>query len=216
MLLGYYDNYICENYVATTYESGNGTSEAFHQLLNGYVYGDQPQGGIYIHDAAVGINAYLSARRITACLNPVYSTADAARERVFSLIKSGQPAVASMSTSLGGEVNHSVLVYGVQYDSDTVVSASQVKFIVHMGWGDSYNAYVTSGGWYYECGYLSHNDHSYGMWKPNGSAIHKRVCPCGALQTEMHSKYWNSSTKKCSRCGYVGAISTITSVQHEK
>lgn len=214
MLLGYYDNYICDQYVAAAYESGSGTSEAFHQLLNGYVYGDQPQGGIFIHDAAVGINTYLSSRKITARLNSVYSTADAARERVFSLIKSGQPAAASMSRSLGGEANHSVLVYGIQYNPELMVAASQTKFIVHMGWDDAYNAYVTAGAWYYECGYLSHNTHSYGVWTQNGTATHKRVCPCGATETESHSKYWNSSTKKCSRCGYVGNISTVTSVQY--
>lgn len=214
MLLGYYDNFICDQYVEAKYECGKGTNEAFHLLLNDYVYGDDPVGGIYIRNAAAGINTYLSERGISARLLSEHSTLAKARDKIFNSILSGQPVIASMSTIHGAEYDHSVLVYGVQYDPEIVVSASQAKFVVHMGWGINTAAYVTSGSWYYECGYLSHNTHSYGLWKQNGSATHKRVCPCGAAQTESHAGYWNASTKKCSRCGYVGNISTVSSGQY--
>lgn len=214
MLLGCYDTYICDQYVASAYESGDGTSEAFHQLLNGYVYGSLPQGGIFIHDAAAGINSYLSSRKITARLISEYSSAEKAKNKIYSTVCSGKPVVASMSTGLGAKYNHSVLVYGVQYDPQLLNSDTEMTFIVHMGWGDTYNAKVTSAIWYYECGYMSHNTHSYGIWKPNGTATHKQTCPCGAGKTESHAGYWSSSTKKCSRCGYVGSISEAASVQY--
>ncbi len=214
MLLGYYDNFICDQYVASKYECGNGTNEAFHLLLNDYVYGDNPVGGIYIRNAAVGINNYLQERGIIARLLSEYATPDKARNKIFSSILSGYPVAASMSTIHGAEYDHSVLVYGVQYNPETTVKGSQAKFIVHMGWGIEDTAKVISGAWFYECGYLSNNTHSYGLWKKNSTATHKRVCPCGAVQTESHAGYWDSSTKKCSRCGYVGNITTVTAVQY--
>lgn len=214
MLLGYYDNFICDQYVAAEYESGDGTSESFHQLLNDYVYGDKSEGAIYIKNAAVGINSYLQERGIIARLVSEYATPDKARNKIFSSILSGYPVAASMSTIYGATHNHSVLVYGVQYNPETTVKGSQAKFIVHMGWGIEDTAKVISGAWFYECGYLSNNTHSYGLWKKNSTATHKRICPCGAVQTESHADYWDSSTKKCSRCGYVGNITTVTAVQY--
>ena len=64
ILLGYYDNYVSESYVATSYEQGNGTSEAFHQYLCGYVYGVSTPGGIALGNAAVGLNHYLADRQL--------------------------------------------------------------------------------------------------------------------------------------------------------
>lgn len=162
MLLGYYDNFVDEDFVPTQYEDGNGTSEAFHQLLNQFVYGNSPAGGIFIHDALPGINAYLIDRMIWATMESEYTSQTSAINSMINNLAAGVPVIASMGTHVGAAYDHTVLVYEIYYiDSDPTGTASVT---VNMGWGDTINddgqfntVYTTSAGWFYECGYLQYH-----------------------------------------------------------
>lgn len=161
MLLGYYDNFIDENFVPTQYEEGNGTSEAFHQLLNGYVYGTSALGGIFIHEALPGINAYLTDQTVWARMVSDNSSQTSIINNIIDNLAGGDPVIASMGTHLGATYDHTVLIYSVTYYNDDPAGTAAVR--MNMGWGDTINdsgqyntAYVTTAGWFYECGYLEY------------------------------------------------------------
>lgn len=160
MLLGYYDNFIDEDFVPIQYEDGNGTTEAFHQLLNLYVYGTSPLGGIFIRDAVPGINAYLTNQMVLATMESEYTSQASAINCIINNLAAGSPVIGSMDEVFGAENNHTALIYGVHYyNSDPINTAT---LTVHMGWGNTgpgyviggYNVYSASAGWFYECGYL--------------------------------------------------------------
>lgn len=162
MLLGYYDHNICDSYIATEYTtsesttSSAGTTESFHQLLCDYVYGDNAQGGIYISDAAVGINAYLSSRSIPVTL--ICNTGDdvqGTKVKIVSLIDHDHPAIVSMAKTYGASVDHTVLVYGYKYISSTGnVNYDTLMYRVHYGWSSPNDAYCSSA-WFYQYGHIT-------------------------------------------------------------
>lgn len=221
MLLGYYDRYANEKFVPTEYESGSGTSEAFHQLLNDYVYGDSQQKGIFIHDAATGINEYLSSHMLSCVLESQYSSASDARNSMLSRLQSGEPVIASMGTIHGALYDHSVLVYRVTYDSANPIPSA--VFTMNMGWhsgpldGQSRTEYVASASWFYECGYIKNTceSHSYvSNWQDYNGAYHYRNCAnCTQLLFESHSERWNSILGRCMACGHEGYYQEILSTR---
>lgn len=159
ILLGYYDNYVDEDFVPMQYEDGNGTTEAFHQLLNLYVYGTSPLGGILIRDAVPDINAYLTNQMVLATMVSEYTSQTSAINSMINNLASGAPVIASMGIDYGAAYNHTVLIYSVSYYNGDPTGTAAVT--MHMGWHDSddegpYKAYVATAGWFYECGYLQY------------------------------------------------------------
>lgn len=207
ILFGYYDIFVNNAFVDIYYRQGNGTNDAFHQLLNSYVYESQPKGAIFIHEAANGLNRYLSSRNVTARLCSEYATNNSARTKILNELAGGRPVIASMKKSLGAEWNHSVVVYRATFDSANPLGTATLQ--MHCGWLDDepHCAFVALISWFYECGYLTClNGHS-GVWKDNGLYTHIRTCTvCGNAETEAHSAHWNPLLGKCIRCGRTGSI----------
>ena len=206
MLFGYYDVYVNDKYVSSVYRSGTGTTESFHQLLNSYVYGTGSRGGIKIRDACPGFNNYLTSVSVSSRLYSIYSSPDNARNKIISMLSTGRPVIASMSTTYGADINHSVLVYGATVNASQPVSTA--TFRTHYGWKDQRYSYVVSAGWFYECGYLDcPSSHSYGMWKDTGPTLHQRTCNyCAYYENEAHYLFWDNNLKKCMRCKRTGTI----------
>lgn len=154
ILLGYYANFVNSRFVPTQYRDGNGTTESFHQLLNSYVYKNNQQGGIYIHDAVSGINSYLSSQGLGYRMQYYNNSIQAnVINKMVSTLTAGRPLIASVGMSYGATYNHTMVIYGVEYNSTTSIMASAI-FRVHMGWSAPYTAMSISGSWFYECGYI--------------------------------------------------------------
>lgn len=206
MLLGYYDVYVNNNFVANTYRYGTGTTESFHTLLNSYVYGSDPLGGIYIRDAVAGINSYLRSRNLNCNLFAVYSSQNAAIQRIITTVTNGQPIVASMGKGYDAPYNHTVLVYRVAYSPADPVGTA--VFTVHMGWSSSSShQFVASASWFYECGFInsSCSSHTLTAWRSLNATSHIRNCQyCTYTVKESHSGYWDAINGRCTRCGYTG------------
>lgn len=156
ILFGYYNNFVSTNFVPTNMRDGNGTSEAFHQYLNGYVYGSNPQAAIGIYYAKSGLNNYLASRGNT---QRMYSKhyADYGSGLYTSMenyLNSNMPLIASMNTANGANWNHTCVVYGMTY-AYAAPTASKV-FVAHMGWHSDthYNHYLFNHAWIYEFGYV--------------------------------------------------------------
>ena len=121
ILFGYYDHNVHDAYIDDDYTtptsstSSAGTTEVFYQLLCNYVYGDSPQGGIYIHNAAPGLNDYLDSRSLPISFLFTSINVDTTQTKVIELIDNNHPCIASFGTNYGGDINHSVLVYGYRY-----------------------------------------------------------------------------------------------------
>lgn len=207
MLFGYFDQFVDDSFVPSQYEEGSGTNEAFHQLLNDYVYGSSPEGGIFIHDAQEGFNDYLSSRPITARLLSEHSSNSSARTKIISELADGRPVIASMGENLGANWNHTALIYGVSYDPSNMLGTAVVQF--HNGWNKNkpeMRAFYSSINWFYECGYMSCVEgHSFGRWTGNAYG-HSSVCSCGEREEEPHGEFWDSLRNRCIRCGYSGPI----------
>ena len=204
MLLGYYDNYVNDNYVRTVFEDGVGTTEVFHQLLNNYIY-DSPseQGGIFIHDACAGTNEYLESEKFHSTLVSVNYSQYAAINAIINQLDAGYPVVASMGTHLGATYDHSVLVYRVVYDS--LDPTNTAVLTMNMGW-QSLNtaAFVANASWFYECGYMIDINHEFSNWIDDGD-FHIRTCNmCTETQQEAHHMIGNNGETHCSECGKLG------------
>ncbi|MBQ8280964.1 MAG: hypothetical protein IJZ25_01005 [Lachnospiraceae bacterium] len=156
ILLGYYDEYVNDTYVSSVYKDGTGTTEAFHQLLNSYVYGENAQGGIFIRDALDGFNAYLDARNVSTTFKSEYGVQKAVLNKMYMLIYNNTPMIASIGSHLGSYWDHTCVVYGAIYrQGPSIDPTDSIVFRVHMGWHDYvYNTYTASGAWFYECGYI--------------------------------------------------------------
>lgn len=202
ILLGYYDNYVNQQYVHDDYEDSIGTNEAFHQLLNDFIYGDSPQGGIYIRDTVNAINRYLSIVGIRANYQSQNGSPSNIASVIVSKIRQNRPIVASTGTHYGATYDHTVVVYGATYNPDYQIGTA--VFHVHTGWHQ--NTYATwSASWFYELGYISCalNSHGENMyWIPIDDNQHGTVCYCGEHARESHSEYINPSTGICSKCGW--------------
>lgn len=153
ILLGYYDEFVDDNYVATRFRDGKGTHESFHQHLNDYVY-TGAQEGIYIREALTGINSYLADTGINERMYSIYSSQGRAVNKVISMLESERPVIASMGTAYGATWDHTVVVYGAVYNTTTGAMPSAV-FQVHMGWGQGHTSEVVNANWFYECGYIA-------------------------------------------------------------
>ena len=222
MLLGYYDYFINDTFVDTVYEEGVGTSEGFHQLLNNYVYGNSSQGGIFIRGTTTAINRYLAGQGLKCELKSEHTTQSSAIDQAIALIRSGNPVIASMGSHLGALYNHSVLLYGVTFDTDN--STDTAVFTMNMGWhngthnGQSDMSYVASASWFYECGYIESTctSHRLSLWKELDSTYHQRNCIlCNYYESGMHIDSWDSLNTKCTKCGRTGSSGGIMSLYNE-
>lgn len=212
ILFGYYDNYVNDNFVATLYEDGVGTTEEFHQLLNDYVYGASSQEGIYIHDALPGLNSYLNTRNVCAVMNSEYSSKTAAINQIISSLQQGHPVIASMATLYGADWDHTVVIYSTNFDSSDPVGTA--CFQMHLGWyddgvGRSETEFVASASWFYECGYINVFDsHNYSPYTSISTSSHQSVCSnCNHRITAFHEMTpWNRTSKhhsrSCTVCSY--------------
>lgn len=208
MLLNYYDNFINSGFIATQYDEGNGSSESFHQLLCDYVYGTNPQGGIFIHDASNGITNYLLETGLHYSLESEYSSPNNAVAKIIATLISGKPAIASMSQAYNAPWEHSVLVYSVTFDSANPVPTAVLT--MNMGWknsGSQYLSYVASASWFYECGYLSNNSsiHTMNAWEDVNTLYHTRSCSsCSFTEKGFHCDVWDSVNRRCTLCPRMG------------
>lgn len=180
MLLGYYDHNICDQYIADQYvtqassTSSAGTTEAFHQLLCDYVYGDNAQGAIFISEALTGLNAYLDSRSLPVSFisNSVHNVRTT-QNKIVSLIEHDHPAIASYFELYGATANHTMVVYGYKYteyndgnisidainnnssNSTDAINYDTLMFRVHCGWGSGNNDVYYSSSWYSQYGYIT-------------------------------------------------------------
>ena len=172
ILLGFYDSFVHDTYVADMYRTvatssqSAGTTEAFHQLLCNYVYGDGNREGIHIHTALSGFNNYLAGRGMNIRFesNSTSSVVDT-RLKVTAMINRGHPVIASMATSYGASINHTVVVYGykvistsgggIEFSSvGTNASTTTTTYRVHYGWRNQNSDVWVSSDWFYRYGAL--------------------------------------------------------------
>lgn len=213
MLLNYYDNYVDDDFIAAQYEEGNGSSEAFHQLLCDYAYGSNAQGPIYIYEAAPGITSYLHDRKFHYSLESENSSQDDAISKMIITLGNGKPVIASMGTHLDAPWDHSVLVYSVTFDSAAPVESAVLT--MNLGVKDAgadYRSYVASASWFYECGYLTNNAgvHEMSEWIDQNSIYHIRTCyDCSFVEKGLHYESWNVAKQRCTVCPRRGSCANI-------
>ena len=211
ILFGYYDNYVNDNFVASEYENGVGTTRFFHELLNDYVYGFSEEGGIFITDALDGLNNYLYTRDVCAHMNSERASQSDAISQIIISLQQGDPVIASMGTTYDADWDHTVVIYSASfYQSDPIGTAC---FTMHMGWHNSSEVeseteFVASASWFYECGYLDvYEGHNYGPYVYTSSHRKKTCSNCDHIVTESHTYgEWTRTpirhSRTCSVCGY--------------
>ncbi len=131
ILLGYYDYYISDYYVAGVYESGYGTTESFHTLLTGLLTGGIGDAANDLNDDYFGTHSILPAQA-----NADYGSCSGVSSRVTSKIAQGKPLVAAMfNTRPGCPYNHAVVVYGYTITEDVWTNELIEKlYHCHFGW----------------------------------------------------------------------------------
>lgn len=208
MLLGYYDYYINDSYVPTAYEQGDGTNDAFHLYLNNLVYGTQtPSGGIYIRNTTQAINNYLDSKGLTTEFNDEQHLVNYRNlaNNIILYIKNDMPVIASMETIRGASWDHTVLIYGVTYNTDD--PAGTAIYTAHTGWWPNSTAgtsYLLNASWFYECGYLECGLYRHGqglIWNDVDANYHEITCHCGIYQKERHASHVDPLTGYCTKCG---------------
>ncbi len=138
ILLRYYDYYINNNFVATMYESGVGTNEAFHQFLQNNYFGITPVG---LATASEKLNIYFSDRNVNATASAITGSHTSVYSRVRTQISNNRPLIAAMFASYNNActMDHTVVVY-----SYTVVKLGSVVdsiyYTVHNGWYSDHTA----------------------------------------------------------------------------
>lgn len=209
MLLNYYDNYVNDLFIPTIYEKGNGSSDAFHLLLNAYVYGYDEWGGIHIHDAAPGINTYLLEQGFHYGIEVIYLPQQSVLAKIVSTLQGGRPVIASMGTDYGANWNHSVLIYSVTYT--TATPTLDAVYTMNMGWRGLFNKkpeYKASASWFYACGYMQDYSitHTLGFWRDRDSCYHVKECAnCAYYESGRHADSWNFQLNKCMTCTREGS-----------
>ncbi len=132
ILLGYYEEVEGDEfngYAGTNHVTSNGgTTELFHQYLNNYVYGFEPQGGIFMADASIGFNHYLADQGLSKSFE-VFSTKSIAIQKVEETLSGGSPIAVSIGTNHGASMNHSLIAYKIEYDS-----LGSATLTCHVGW----------------------------------------------------------------------------------
>lgn len=208
MLLNYYDNYVNDAFIPTNMESGNGSSHAFHNHLNSYVYGSEEWGGIHIQDAAPGINAYLLDEGLHYGIKTIYLPQETVLSKIVSTLQGGKPIIASMGRNYGAWWNHSVLIYSVTYKTEA--PTLDAVYTMNMGWRGFLSRrpeYKASASWFYACGYMEDYSatHTLSSWTESDSCYHTREClSCDYYEISMHSDAWDSRLNKCLKCGRTG------------
>ncbi len=132
MIFGYYDFYVNSNYVATQYSQTStghsvGTSEAFHSLLCGYIWGNNPITMKPISNATAGLSDYLEDRGFpfSFVTNPIAAN-------MAVMISTRRPVVG---TIIYDETSgHAVAVYRCS------ISGSTRMYDVHMGYPNKTSA----------------------------------------------------------------------------
>lgn len=211
ILLGYYDIIASDSYVASEFEQGDGTSDAFHRHLNEYVYGTQvpstSQAPVYIRNIVDDINRYLDSRSIYANFNSmnIIVDTDSLTNTVISKVRDEEiPVILSVETLRGAEWNHTVVVYGVKYYPSNPLGTA--TYFVHTGWHNGTTHAEISAGWAYECGYIEcgKSSHNVGMsYVQYSSSQHIAKCDCGANIKESHLLALASDGRKCCiKCGW--------------
>lgn len=130
MILGYYDKYVNDNYVASGYSQttsggSTGTSEAFHSLLCSYIWGNNPIQQITLTSAVAGLNNYLNDQSFSNyfAVSPI-----AANMEYF--ISTNRPVIGSLYVENGASSNHAVVAYGSMSTSSVTV------YSIHYGYKD--------------------------------------------------------------------------------
>ena len=204
MLIGCYDYYYDDDYVASIYESGNGTSQAFHELLNVYVYGQaQPaDGGTLIIRAAPGINDYLDDRAVDTnfSFEPYYTFYDDLAESIIGHLEDNRPVVVTMFDAGPNEDwDHGAVVYGVTYNTSD--PGNTAVFTAHMGWGSGYRATLINAAWLYEHGFIECGKSSHAAckgWLYYSGAQCYSYCDCGEMLLRYHQA---DDDGNCTYCG---------------
>ena len=210
ILLGFYDVFVHDTYVGDIYRTAAtdsqsaGTTEAFHQFLCQYVYGDGSRGGIHISTAASGFNNYLADRGMSIRFesNVTPNVIDT-RLKVRSMIDHGHPAIASMGKDYGAEIDHTVVVYGykvistsgggIEFSSvGTNAATTSTTYRVHYGWQNQKSDVWVSSDWFYRYGAL-------GDCTVNGSHIMDLL----GYTEDYHSgdRHYYLKKTACSSCG---------------
>lgn len=160
ILLGYYDEFVDDDFVSYLFRNGIGTTQGFHDYM-AYNYIDPDYNGAYITDAAIGMNDYFSVIGIDAesfaVTGPYPTGPNNTVSTVLTSVQNGYPLIANMNQNvLGAPYNHSVVVYGVAINSYNPVE-TQTCFIVHMGWQNSSVAnrqLYCSSLWFWDSAYI--------------------------------------------------------------
>lgn len=214
IVLGYYDVYINDDFVESEYRQGSGTSDAFHVLLNGYVYGISSPHGTYLSTVSKRLNHYLYDRGLNYKFTVMSNTQTAVIQKIIENIENDKPIIAAMHTNQGAIWNHGVVVYGVSYNTADVVGTA--VFRCHMGWhhyeGVNVTNYLASALWFDVCSYIEQGNtvHRYSAWTSYDDMFHVHTCiPCNYTYYEPHDEYWNDHEGRCIRCNHTGSVGVL-------
>ncbi len=161
ILLGYYDVFVDDSFVSYLFRDGIGTTQGFHDYM-AYNYIDPDYNGAFISAAATGMNNYFNTINLDAtatCVTGPNPTGPAQTvSTVIASISNGYPLIANMNKNvLGAPYDHSVVVYGVAINAYNP-PATQVCFIVHMGWRNSsasMRQLYCSSLWFWDSSYIT-------------------------------------------------------------
>ena len=136
ILLGYYDVYVNNLYVADQYRTGYGTTEAFHQLMISYI---NPSGGAAgLSAAKTGVNNYLATRTgLTATVEKVIGSHSSVYSIVSQKVNAGYPVVTAMFNSYNSNCpyDHTNITYGYTLIIDNGTNQCiEIYYHVHNGW----------------------------------------------------------------------------------
>lgn len=222
ILLRYYDYFINDNYVSTIYQNGTGTTEGFHQHLNSFIFDPgETAHALKIRDVGPNINEYLGTRGVNTFFDSdfaAFSNTNRIVDAIISILAANKPVVASMSTYHGGTWDHTVVVYGVTYNSSDKYGTA--AYHIHTGWPGSPEfprLATVSASWFYEYGSLecAYANHQYTNYAQYTHSHHLVMCDCAAQYTQAHSFIQTALGNKCTKCYYIDNSSAIMAELNE-
>ena len=157
ILLGYYDVYVNDSFVADLFRSGNGTTESFHQY---FIDNTGNAHGCGMQDGMIAINNYLARRPSTGyTAYSVIGDHSLVYVKVASQIKAGFPVMTGMFHSYNDNcpLDHYNITYGYTIEDNNMSGRiAGIYYHVHQGWKySSENLQTINYAWFADAIYLS-------------------------------------------------------------
>ncbi len=183
-LLHYYDSMVNTNFIDDAYAATIGSSGAyrinrsFYEVLCEYVFGTSTPAPRTIAQISSGVNSYLNSRDLSYEIRYVetnyYSQLYTVHNAIVTEIKSGMPAIASITTALMDNQSdideygdHTLVVYGCtyreysgievnsnEYDPNYTRAYQNLKFRCYYSTNSNMKDILLTSAWFNACGYL--------------------------------------------------------------